>query len=202
MNEGIIQIFHCRLTIKQLYPCNYLAKFLSDRNSTISWENPFGFSLGELPLSKDLFIMQKSSDLLCKVQVLTCWVRSGWVKRTHILFHSPRTFLVSGKSASCDLVKKLNFFKTEHLSLRFRCLDLIQKTVYLIKPWGSRRGESASTWIVTRSCRGPCNPKCMQSERVCCDLQEELLPLLEKASFPLIWTHSSAWARLKPYGYD
>lgn len=129
MNEGM-QIFHCsRLTVNQLYHCSYLAKFLSGRNSSITWENPIGFSLGEFLLYNDLcFIMQKSSEPLCQVQVFTCWVRSYWVKRTHILFHSPHNFLVSGKSASRYLVK-------EHLSLCFRSLDLIQKRHILpIKP--------------------------------------------------------------------
>lgn len=92
--------------------------------STIIWENPSGFSFGELLLFKDLlFIMQKNSELLCQVQVFTCWVRSDWVKRTRILFHSPHTFFVSGKSASRYLVK-------EHFSLCFRSLDLIQKKTY------------------------------------------------------------------------
>lgn len=67
--------------------------------------------------------MQKSSETLCQVQDFTCWVRSYWVKRTHILFHSPHNFFVRNKSASHCLVK-------EPLSLCFICLDLIQKNKY------------------------------------------------------------------------
>lgn len=104
--EGM-EILSSRLTMKQLYHCSYLVKFLSDRNSTIIWQNPIVFPFGEFLLFKDLrFIMQKSSEPLCQVQVFTCWVRSYWVKRIHILFHSSHNFLVSGKSAWHYLVKE------------------------------------------------------------------------------------------------